>query len=641
MNRIQLDAEYGQLLVKYDTKNEWKKNKLLPLKLNWNNSSSCYQTSVNRLKEVLNHIKAIGGYVKLSPRLQSSENLNEFGQTELEAQEEIDLWKNHHSFASHPSDSFDASRIGFKESFIPIPFQLAGIELIEKMNGRVILADEMGLGKTLQIAGVIGLYRDDLPAVIPSPVSVLNNWKTELLKALDFLDPDDISLMDEGTDKPSGLIVICTYRYLLKNKDAIKDFLNVRGLLLPDEAHIARATNTQVGATLTELGLFAKHYIPITGTPILHYIKEIYNLLLGIDPIKWSDKIAFESRYCEGHYRTTMTAVGPQRIWWANGSSNVNELMMILRENYMVRRLKHEVLDQLPKKQRITITLNITKQDTKFDEFINRLKLISKPILLKNNFSVSQSMQEIRVSLGEEYEEEKEFPANTSEKDLYKKDPIFKLYIDCGLAKAKNVAEYIQDSLDANPDWKFVLFFQHIVVYEKLKEILSAKFPQFGSITIYGKSTAKQRESEKQRYQTDEDCRFAYLSIEAAYAGITVTAGNVVGLVQLPWSPRIALQCEGRIDRIGQLREMLMLYFISANKFESAQLSMLLNKDDTIRSVLDGHRGKKFTTDSDNSTENNSGEFQSNDAFSALIEIISNELKEEEEEKENTIMFNK
>lgn len=622
MGRIELDTEYGLLTVRYES-NQWKKNRLEPLRLRWNPTSGAYETSVSRTEEVINHIKAIGSYVKLSPRIQETVGLNEFGQTEDEVKVDIEKWAYHESFADQPSESFDIESIGFRDGFTPYGYQLAGVEQAVKKNGRILIADDMGLGKTLQACGIIGIYRKYLPAVIACPKSVLYNWKSELLRFLDFLDEDDICILDDSSKKPEQLISICTHRYAVTHEKEIKEYLNVNGILISDEAHTGKEKDTQVGSTQIDLAHFSKCYIPLTGTPVLNYVRELYAILHGLDPVRWNDYQKFTERYCEGHWKKVTKT---QTVWWDYGTSNLEELMEILRNDYMVRRLKIDVLDQLPEKQRTTHTLNLTKEDAAFDEFMENLKEVAKPILVKNRFSVRKSADEVRKAVGMYNEELSESELEEiSDEERRQKDPIFRLYEESGLSKVENVAESIVDMLENNPSNKFILFFQHKSVLNRLREILQEKYPEYSDILITGDVSSKKREEEKLKYQNDPSCKFAYLTIGAGYAGITLTAGNIVGMVQQPWSPKVAEQCEDRAHRIGQEQEVNVVYFLSANKFDTAQHSLLSKKADTSTTVLDGSRGERFATNKN--AENDA--FNSSDAFIALLGVISEEIQEE------------
>ena len=302
MERIELDTEYGLLTVRYES-NQWKKNRLEPLRLRWNPTSKAYETSFNRTEEVINHIKAIGSYVKLSPRIQEAVGLNEFGQNEDQVKVDIEKWAYHESFADQPSESFDTDSIGFRDGFTAYGYQLAGIEQAANKNGRILIADEMGLGKTLQACGVIGICRKYLPAVIVCPNSVLYNWKSELLRFLDFLDEDDICILDDSSKKPEQLISICTHRYAVTHEKEIKEYLNVRGILIVDEAHTGKEKDTQVGSAQIDLAHFAKCYVPLTGTPVLNYVRELFAILNGLDLATGfpflSLKVALQSLHCQ------------------------------------------------------------------------------------------------------------------------------------------------------------------------------------------------------------------------------------------------------------------------------------------------------------------------------------------------------
>jgi len=94
----------------------------------------------------------------------------------------------------------------------------------------------------------------------------------------------------------------------------------------------------------------------LTGTPALAKPKEIFNLMHIIRPDVFRNFREFGKRYCD-----------PQPSKWQRGidyegSSNVKELHFILRKNFMIRRLKKDVLTELPDKKRTKVLVQADKK---------------------------------------------------------------------------------------------------------------------------------------------------------------------------------------------------------------------------------------------------------------------------------------
>ncbi|ELP6119047.1 TPA: DEAD/DEAH box helicase [Vibrio vulnificus] len=631
MQRIKLSTDYGLLVVEYPI-NDWKRQKLSPLKLNFDGNSKTWTTSASRAREVVEHIKNFGGNMELSADLSRELNLNIHGFSQDEITAEKEKWKDHPSFAEAPTNSFDKEQIHLTETTTPFNYQWAGVERGIELGGRILLADDMGLGKTLQAIALSDFYKERAPILVASPATLLYNWKSEYEKFLADIDPEDIVVLDNGKKKPEQTVAICSYKYITTHMEEIKDFLNAGGIFILDEAHTIKDMETAVGRCAVEIMHYSKYVIAITGTPLLNRVRELWPILHGLDPIYWNDFDAFKERYCEGHLQKIGThPSGKAKFRYnADGGSNLLELMSIMRERHMIRRLKKDVLTQLPPKIRSTITLNLTQTDKSFEEFIAELREQSRDTLIKNNFDAARSLSEVRGIIG--------YDPSTSDEDLEKldgktrrlKDPIFTLYEDSGLAKVNEVADWFEEMLEANPDEKLILFAQHQSVLDTLEDVFARKFPKKSSIRIDGKVSPKKRKEREQEFQTNPDCGFAFLSIGAGYAGLTLTAARLVGVVQMPWSSRVAVQMEDRAHRITQEEVVHALYFLGNNAFDAFFYNMIERKADTSNTVLDGVRGEDFESNV-RSAPDDEVEFSSNDALLTLLEMIAEEIKEEQE----------
>ena len=75
---------------------------------------------------------------------------------------------------------------------------------------------------------------------------------------------------------------------------------------------------------------------------------------------------------------------------------------------------------------------------------------------------------------------------------------------------------------------------------------------QKGYIRIDGSTDPRLRDDMRKRFQEDESCRVAVLSIRAAGTGLTLTAASTVLFAELTWVPGEIQQAEDRVHRIGQ-----------------------------------------------------------------------------------------
>lgn len=114
--------------------------------------------------------------------------------------------------------------------------------------------------------------------------------------------------------------------------------------IIADEAHALKSRDSQRSKNLIPILSEAKRVILISGTPVLARPVETYNLLKIIRPDLCPTFNSFAARYC-----------APKKTRYGmdySGSACTLELHCLLESCFMVRRLKRDVLDQLPDKRR-------------------------------------------------------------------------------------------------------------------------------------------------------------------------------------------------------------------------------------------------------------------------------------------------
>jgi len=248
----------------------------------------------------------------------------------------------------------EASRLTDINIDFPVPedlkylgYQKAGIAYAIDKNA-TLLADEMGLGKTIQAIGVINAKEDIKKVIIVCPASLKINWQRELEKWL--VKPLTVGIA--GKKFPEADIIIINYD-ILKKYQANLEKQNW-DLIVMDEAHYVKNSKAARSKVAKEIAEKAKNKILITGTPIANRPAELWHLLHILNPQKWDNFFNFAKRYCDAE----RTSYG----WDFSGASNLKELQNLLRENVMVRRLKKDVLTELPAKRRQIITIEADKE---------------------------------------------------------------------------------------------------------------------------------------------------------------------------------------------------------------------------------------------------------------------------------------
>lgn len=236
----------------------------------------------------------------------------------------------------------DLSRVDPKLVSSLLPFQRAGVNFAIAKGGRLLLADDMGLGKTIQAICIAAFYRKEWPLLVVVPSSVRFTWEQAFLQWLPSLNPEHINVVVTGKDRlTTGLVNIVSFDLLSKLEKQLKTPFKV---VIIDESHFLKNIKTARCRAAMPLLKMAKRVILLSGTPAMSRPAELYTQIIAVKPTFFPQFHAFGLRYCDAKRHTWG--------WDYSGSSNLGELKLLLEEAVMLRRLKSDVLSQLPAKQR-------------------------------------------------------------------------------------------------------------------------------------------------------------------------------------------------------------------------------------------------------------------------------------------------
>jgi SWI/SNF-related matrix-associated actin-dependent regulator 1 of chromatin subfamily A len=450
-----------------------------------------------------------------------------------------------------------------------LPYQLAGIAYAASKPATLI-GDEMGLGKTIEAIGVINLDTSIQTVLVVCPASLKVNWAREMNKWLVRKFSIEIA---NGTF-PTGNIVIINYDILIKHRAAID--ARKWDLLIVDECHMVKNENAQ--RTRILLGhedkdpakvvkpISAKRKIFMTGTPIVNRPKELWTLVHALDPQGLGRRFfTFMKRYTEAHHN----GYG----WDFNGASNLGELQQRLRSKFMVRRLKSEVMTEMPAKRRQVIILPpSTHSGTAIAAELSVYKRYRDTIE-----AAEEAAREARAQGDKD-------GYNASIRKLHGANKIAfeemsQVRHDTAVAKIPNVIEHLKECLEAED--KVVVFVHH----HDVGHALLAEFPTAAVVT--GETPPNARSQQVDKFQHDPNCHLFIGSIHAAGLGLTLTAAQLVIFAELDWVPGTISQCEDRLHRIGQQGSVLVQHLVFDGSVDSIMAHTIVEKQEVIERALD------------------------------------------------------
>uniref|UniRef100_A0A8C3U4W0 SWI/SNF-related matrix-associated actin-dependent regulator of chromatin subfamily A-like protein 1 n=1 Tax=Catharus ustulatus TaxID=91951 RepID=A0A8C3U4W0_CATUS len=398
-----------------------------------------------------------------------------------------------------------------------MPFQREGVNFAISRNGRLLLADDMGLGKTIQAICIAAYYQQEWPLLVVTPSSVRFTWAEAFHRWLPSLSPGSTNVIVSGKDNLTGsLINIISFDLLSRMDKQLKSTFQV---VIVDESHFLKNTKTARCQAAMPLLKAAKRVILLSGTPAMSRPAELYTQIAAVQPSFFPQFHSFGLRYCDARKMPWG--------WDYSGSSNLTELKILLEESIMIRRLKSDVLSQLPAKQRKMVVVAPEGMSAK-----TKAKQQEKEALLV-------------------------FFSRTAE------------------AKIRSVVEYILELLESGNN-KFLVFAHHKIMLDSVVEELKKKHIEH--IRIDGSTSSAERQSLCQKFQFSEKQAVAVLSLTAANMGLTLSAADLVVFAELFWNPGILIQAEDRAHRIGQTSSVNVHYLVAKGTADDYLWPMIQEK---------------------------------------------------------------
>lgn len=438
-------------------------------------------------------------------------------------------------------------------------FQKVGIEFALERDA-CLIADEMGLGKSGEAIGVINADESTKNVLIVCPAFLRINWKREIRKWQ--IRKSIISIIVGRTPRiipqsPHIRIAIISYdvlRFHRENLDTI-DW----DLLVVDEAHYCKTIGAQ--RTIAVFGgkirsrrkagsrkvptpllspIAAKRRLFLTGTPILNRPVDLWPLVKSLDPEDLGKSFGmFAARYCR-----------PRRTHWGmdyGGAANLEELGEKLSP-FMIRRLKKDVLKELPAKQRQIIELPS-----------NGCKLLVKS----------------EMASYENYEQYLRDGQTKMRKVSFTE--LSKFRHEIALKKIPQIIEHLEDCLSNGP---VVCFAYHTDVIDEIANAFKNQ-----CVVITGKTAMNLRQDHIDAFQ-DGNVDLIIGNIKAMGVGCTLTRSQHVVFAELDWTPAVISQAEDRCHRIGQTGNLLIQHLVMAGSLDAKIVRVLVKKQKVIGSII-------------------------------------------------------
>ena len=417
------------------------------------------------------------------------------------------------------------------------PFQWVAVRYALEAR-RTFLSDEQGLGKTVEALAT--LEADDaFPAVVVCPASMKLTWEREAAR---WLPHRSRAVLSGREPDPVGDAEITILNYDIVQARLAGLVASGPQALVIDESHYCKNPHAKRTRAMRRLGDAVPAdglRLALTGTPVMNHADELIAQLRVIGRLHEFGSGASFSRQFEGE-------LSEERLHWH------------LRRHCFVRRLKSEVLPQLPAKRQVVVPVSLNnEQEYRLaeDDVIKWLK--SQPLDLK--------------------ELDAKIAATLRAERLAQLTALQRLAARGKLAAALT---WIHDFLASGEP--LVVFARHVEV----QEAVVARFPD--ALHLFGRDTFAQRQAAIGAFQEPDGPQLIMCATRVAAQGITLTRASNVCFLELEWTPAIHDQAEDRCHRIGQRDAVTAWYLLAADTIDETMARLIQRKREIVDAVTDG-----------------------------------------------------
>lgn len=435
-------------------------------------------------------------------------------------------------------------------------YQLEGfnwLARLAKWGVGACLADDMGLGKTIQAIAILLDRATKGPCLVVAPASVCPNWFDETNRFGPTLNPE----LFGGKNREKKLnelkpfdMLICSYGMMQSEEEKLSKVKWATIVL--DEAQAIK--NFSAKRSKSAMALQGEFKLITTGTPIENHLGELWNLFRFINPGLLGTLERFNTKFANPIEK--------------DNDIEVKNRLKRLIQPFILRRLKNQVLDELPPKTEITLSVELNVEEASFYEALRQQAL-------ENLESVKEEGGgSIHLKVLVELMKLRRACCHPS---LVMPD------IDIKSSKLTLFTEIVEELLENRHK---VLVFSQFVGH---LSIIKAQVEKMGIAYQYldGSTPIKDRKRRVDAFQAGEGDMFL-ISLKAGGLGLNLTAADYVIHMDPWWNPAVEDQASDRAHRIGQKHPVTIYRFVTKNTIEEKIVNLHARKRSLADSLLEG-----------------------------------------------------
>jgi superfamily II DNA or RNA helicase len=426
------------------------------------------------------------------------------------------------------------------------------------------LADDMGLGKTVQAITLLSyIYpKSKTPSLIVMPRSLLSNWQNEI----DKFNPNLSYYRYHGTDRDANEltkhnIILTTYAIVRNDIEKLKE-VKFDTIILDESQNIKNLDSKISKAVML---LEGEHKFALSGTPIENSLFELYSLFRFINAGMFSTIREFKKDYAEP----------------IQGESN-EDVARVLRAKispFLLRRLKDDVLTELPAKQEQVIYVDMDDRHRKFYE---QKRAYYKGILdtqiavngiNQSKFVILQAFNELRQIASA---------------------PELKSANGIASSKVEQLFDMLEDIV---ANGHKVLIFANFL---GSLDLIASKAESMGIEYLMMTGSTRDREALVNKFQNDKKYSLFLMTLKVGGVGLNLTKADYVFIFDPWWNKSAENQAIDRTHRIGQKNKVFAYKMITKGTIEEKILELQMQKQDMTDMVIGGDEsGLKQLSSSD------------------------------------------
>jgi SNF2 family DNA or RNA helicase len=410
-----------------------------------------------------------------------------------------------------------------------------------------ILADDMGLGKTIQtIAYIVSeIEEGQEPFLVVCPSSVLFNWEREFekfapqveTKIIQGSKEERIAILEEVKEENTP-VLITSYPLIQRDYDLYTE--QQFASIILDEAQYVKNRFTKTSRAVKQLR--SETIFALSGTPIENSLHELYSIFSIVQPGLFENETDFKE-------------------------SSTTRIAEKVRP-FVLRRLKSEVLDDLPEKTETTEYIELSDDQKKL--YQSQLAVLRNEV---SGYLEDDTFQNNRLEI---------LSGMTRLRQICNDPGLVLEDYDGASSKLARLLEYLEE---ARLNGKRVVLFSQ---FTKMLDIIREELDERGYDYHYldGSTPKEKRFEDTSRFNRGEKDLFL-ISLKAGGTGLNLTGGDTVILYDSWWNPAVEDQAADRVHRFGQKKVVQVVRLITRGTIEERIHELQDQKRALLDTVID------------------------------------------------------